>query len=63
MEADYRLGKLRTEDPAVVEDCITCAQNVAARTQRLREEFQDAELRQAFVDAITAYRKKVNRRV
>jgi hypothetical protein len=63
LEADYRLQKQRAENPAVVKECIAGARRVAENLQQLRAEFQDANLRRAFVDAITAYRQKVKRRV
>jgi uncharacterized protein (UPF0332 family) len=63
VEADYRLRNRRTEDPAIANEALESAKRVLANTMQLRGMFQDPVVRRAFIDAVAAYRKKVNRRV
>jgi uncharacterized protein (UPF0332 family) len=62
VEADYRLLKARTDDPKLAQDCIASAKKIGEVIQQLRSDLQNAEARQAFVDAIASHRKKVGRR-
>jgi uncharacterized protein (UPF0332 family) len=62
VQADYRLHQRRSEDPAFAKSCLDDAFVAKDKLALLRTELQDPIARQAFVDAIAQYRKKVKRR-
>jgi uncharacterized protein (UPF0332 family) len=63
VEADYRLRNRRTENPSLANETLESAKRVLVNTTQLRRMFHDPAVRQAFIDAVAAYRKKVNRRL
>jgi hypothetical protein len=62
VKADYRLREPSVEMVAMGVQCVETAQELKRRLDSLRGTLQSGEDRRTFVEAIAAYRRKVNRR-
>jgi uncharacterized protein (UPF0332 family) len=64
VQADYRLQLKHVEAIEASRGAVADAQRIVRTANELKEEFkQNPSARQAFVDAILAFRTKVNRRI
>jgi hypothetical protein len=64
VDADYRLQKTSCEDRRLSFVTVVDAQRIAQTISELRAEFgSNPAVQQGFVDAVTAFRRKVGRRV